>query len=64
MDQMPVYFSMMPKRMLEVIGIKTVHIQTTANDTKHATVAMMIAADGTILPSTIVFKRKPDDWIM
>ena len=39
MDQMPVFFSMMAKRTLEVIGVKTVHIHTSTNDTKRATVA-------------------------
>ena len=54
---------MTQKKTLEVIGVKTVHIRTLTNDTKRATVAMMIAADGTVLPSTIVFKGKPDGRI-
>ncbi len=46
-----------------MIGVKTVHIRTLTNDTKRATVAMTIPADGTVLPSTIVFKGKPDGRI-
>jgi hypothetical protein len=30
---------------------------------RRVTVAVRIAADGTVLPSTIVFKGKPDGWI-
>jgi hypothetical protein len=63
MDQMPVYFSMMAKRMLDVIGIQTVHICLTANNTKQAMVAVTIATDGTVLPSKIIFKGKPDGRI-
>jgi hypothetical protein len=57
MDQTPVYFCMTWKKTLEVIGIKTVHIRMSTNDTKRATVAVTIARDGAILPSTIIFKR-------
>ena len=58
MDQTPVYFCMTRKRTLEVVGVKTVHIRTSTNDTKRATVAVTIAADGTVLPSVVVFKGK------
>jgi len=63
MDQTPVYFSMTSKKTLELIGVKTVHIRTSTNNTKRATVAVMIAGDGTVLPSTIIFKGKPDGRI-
>ena len=59
MDQTPTYFSMSKKRTLEVLGVKTVHIRTSTNDTKRATVAVTITADGTLLPSMIVFKGEP-----
>jgi hypothetical protein len=32
MDQTPVYFSMSTKRMLELVGKKTIHIHTSANN--------------------------------
>jgi len=63
MDQMPVYFCMTQKKTLEVVGVKTVHICTSTSDTKRATVAVTIAADGTVLPLTVVFKGKPDGRI-
>ncbi len=58
MDQMPVYFCMTWKKTLKVVGVKTIHIRTSTSDTKRATVAVTIAADGTVLPSTVVFKGK------
>jgi hypothetical protein len=58
MDQTPIYFCMMRKRTLEVVGVKTVHIRTSSNNTKRAMVAVTIAADGTVLPLVIVFKGK------
>ncbi len=56
MDQTPVYFAMSTKRMLELIGQKTIHIRTMADDTKRATVVVTIAEDGTLLPAMVVFK--------
>jgi hypothetical protein len=56
MDQTPVYFAMSTKQTLELIGQKTIHIRTTADNTKRATVAVMITADGTLLLVMVVFK--------
>jgi hypothetical protein len=63
MDQTPVYFSMSSKRFLELIEEKNIHICTPTNDTKRVTVAVTITADSTLLPSTLVFKGKPDGCI-
>jgi hypothetical protein len=63
MDQTPVYFLMSSKRTLEVIEKKTIHICTSTNDTKRVTMAVTITVDGTLLPSTLVFKGKPDGRI-
>jgi hypothetical protein len=63
MDQTPVFFSMSSKRTYEVIGKKTIHIRTSTNDTKRVTVAVTITADGTLLPSFLIFKGKPDGRI-
>ena len=61
MDQTPVFFSMSSKQTFELIGKKTIHIRTSTNDTKRVTVAVTITADGTLLPSFLIFKGKPDD---
>jgi hypothetical protein len=58
MDQTPLYFCMTRKKTLEVVGVTTVHVRTSTSDMKCVTVAVTIAADGTVLPSTIVFKGK------
>jgi hypothetical protein len=59
MDQTPVYFAMNAKKTLEVMGRKTIHVRTSTNDTKRATVAVTITADGIVLPSMVIFKGKP-----
>ena len=56
MDQTPVYFAMSAKQTLELIGKKTIHICTTADNTKRTTIAATITADGTLLPAMVVFK--------
>ncbi len=63
MDQTPVYFLMNSKRMLEIIGKKTILIRTSTNDTKRVTVAVTIAGDGTVLLSVVVFKGKANGCI-
>ena len=63
MDQTPVFFTMNAKRTLEVVGVRTVHIRTSTNDTKRATVAVTITSSGLLLPSMVVFKGKADGRI-
>jgi hypothetical protein len=63
MDQTPVYFTMSTKRTLELITKKTIHIRTTADDTKRTAIAVTITADGTLLPSMVVFKGAVNGWI-
>jgi hypothetical protein len=63
MDQMLVNFLMSTKKTLELVGKKTIHIRTSTNNTRRATVAVTIAGDGTVLPLTIIFKGKHDGHI-
>jgi hypothetical protein len=58
MDQTPVYFLMSTNRTLEIVGKRTIHIRTSTNDTRQATVAVRIVGDSTVLPSMIIFKVK------
>ncbi len=59
MDQTPVYFTMNQKTTLNTVGARTVHVRTSTNDTKRATVAVTITASGHLLPALTVFKGKP-----
>jgi hypothetical protein len=63
MDQTPVYFAMSVKQTLEVVGKKTIHVRTSLNDNKRATVAVTITADGMVLPLMVIFKGKPNGRI-
>ncbi len=49
--------------MLELAGKKNHHICTSRNDTRRATVGVMITSKGTVLPMTIIFKGKHDRHI-
>jgi hypothetical protein len=55
MDQTPVYFLMSTKKTLELVGKKTIHVRTSMNDTRRATVAVTILSDSTLLLSTNFF---------
>lgn len=59
MDQTLVYFTMNQKTTLNTVGARTVHVHTSTNDTKRATVAVTITASGHLLPAVTVFKGKP-----
>jgi hypothetical protein len=53
----------MPSADLNSLGGKTVHIWTSSDHTKRVTVAVTIAADGTVLPSMLIFKGQPSGRI-
>jgi hypothetical protein len=63
MDQTPVYFSMHPKRTLDVLGTKTIVIRTTANDTQCAIIALTITAAGDQLVPIVMYKGTENDHI-
>jgi hypothetical protein len=63
MDQTPIYFAMSVKQTLELVGKQTIHVRTSTNNTKWATVAVTITADGTVLPSMVIFKGKANGHI-
>ncbi len=63
MDQTPVYLLMNAKRILKVIGTKTIHICTSTNNTRQVMDAVTITADGMVLGSMLVFKGQPNGHI-
>ena len=56
MDQTPVYQAMDEGRTIDVVGVRTVNLCTSANDSQRVTIAVTITASGKQLKSTIVFK--------
>ncbi len=63
MDQNPVYFSMHSKKALSKIGLKTVPILTSMNDTRHVTFAATITASSDQLIPMVIFKGCPTGTI-
>ena len=58
MGQTPVPFMYDPKSTLELVGRRTVHVWKSTSDTKHVTMS------GKALIPLIVFKGKPNGWIV
>jgi hypothetical protein len=56
-------FSMTRKKMVEVVGVKPVHICTSSNNTKHARVPVKITGDNIFLPLMVNFKGKANGCI-
>ena len=59
MDQTAIPFSFQGKRTIELVGTKTIHARKSTSDTKRATLAATVCADGTMLTPMLVFKGKP-----
>ena len=63
MDQTPVYFSMHSKKTIEKIGLRTINVLTSTNDTRCVTVAATIMASGDQLTPFVIFKESPSGRI-
>ena len=64
MDQTPVPFTYNARSTLDIVGIQTVHIHKLSSDTKHATCALTVTASGKMLTPMLIFKGKPNGWIV
>jgi hypothetical protein len=56
MDQTPIPFTYNPKKTIEIVGRRTVHIRRSTGDTKRATFAMTVTASGKVLKPVLIFK--------
>ena len=56
MDQTPVPFSYDPKKTIEVVGRRTIHIRKSTCDMKRATHALTVTASGKMITPLFVFK--------
>ena len=64
MDQTPIFFTCHSKKTLEWKGTKSVNIPTSTIDTKRATLAVSMCADGSKLTPMLIFKGTENDWIV
>jgi hypothetical protein len=58
MDKTPVYFDIVPGKVNEVKGKKTMKVRTTGLEKRHITVVLSCMASGGLLPLMIIFKGK------
>ena len=63
MDQTPIPFTFHAKKTIESVGVRTVHIRKSTNDTKRVTCAMTVSASGKVLTPLLVFKGAPNGRI-
>ena len=56
MNQTPVPFLYDPKKTIEVVGRRTIHIRKSTCDTKRATCALTVTASGKMITPLLVFK--------
>ena len=71
MDETPVYFDLLPGKTANQKGDKSVLLPTTGSEKRYFTCVLAVSADGTVLPSMIIFKGKrelkldyPAGWIV
>lgn len=58
MDETPLYFDVVPGRVLDKKGKKSVVVRTTGNAKRHLTVVLTVLAYGEVLPALAIFKGK------
>ena len=63
MDEMPIFFDMVPNSSFAKKGSKLVTVRTSGCEKKHVVIVITIAACGDILPPMIIFPGKSDHSI-
>ena len=58
MDETPLYFDIVPSRILEQKGKKSIIVRTTGSEKRHLTVTLCVLHDGDVLPALAIFKGK------
>ena len=58
MDETPLYFDIVPGRVLDTKGKKSVIVRTAGNEKRHLTVVLTVLSHGEVLPAVVIFKRK------
>ena len=58
MDETPVYFDLIPNKMIDRVGTKSCIVRSTGSEKRHITVVLTVTANGCMLPPMIIFKGK------
>ena len=58
MDETPVYFNLVPGKIIDRVGVKSCVIRSKGAKKRHITVVLTVAADGTMLHPMVIFKGK------
>ena len=58
MDETPVYFDLVPNKVVDRVGVKSCIVKTTGAEKRRITVTLTVTANGEMLPPFIIFKGK------
>ena len=58
MDETPLFFDIVPNRVIATKGMKSVVVRTTSSEKRHLTATLAVTSDGDVLPALVVFKGK------
>ena len=58
MDETLLYFDVVPGRVLDKKGKRSVVVRSTGNEKRHLTVVLTVLADGVVLPAYAIFKGR------
>jgi hypothetical protein len=56
MDESPFYFDKIAKRTIDIVGSKSIDVNTSGNDKNRFTVTVTISADGTLYPFYVILR--------
>ena len=58
MDETPLYFDVVPNRIIDKKGKKSITVRTTGSEKRHLTVTLCVTHEGEVLPGLVIFKGK------
>ena len=58
MDETPLFFDVVPNRVIASKGAKSVIVRTTGSEKRHLTVTLCVTTEGEVLPGLVIFKGK------
>ena len=56
MDTTPLYFDVVPNRVIDKRGKKNIIVHTTGSEKRHLTVTLCVTHEGGVLPALAIFK--------
>ena len=58
MDEMPLFFNVVPNKVVAKKGTKSIVVRTTGSEKRHLTATLSVLSNSDVLPALVIFKEK------